>query len=106
MSRVCLAGWMGSFTKGLPHTQLGEVEPDRYESLLEALASGKSADFTQLDRASGRPLVNPQAAYAYSLEGADSCAFACPPAPTFSSAHAAAEMVELYWQALARDVPF
>src|SRR5439155_26414922 len=59
-----------------------------------------------LERASGRPLVNPQAAYAYTLEGADCCAFACPPAPGLSSGEAAAEMVELYWQALARDVPF
>jgi hypothetical protein len=51
-------------------------------------------------------LVNPQAAFAYQLEGADSHSLGTPPAPSFSSAHAAAEMVELYWQALARDVPF
>src|SRR5439155_26166189 len=58
------------------------------------------------ERASGRPLVNPQAAYAYTLEGADCCVFACPPPLALSSAEVAAEMVELCWQALARDVPF
>ena len=98
--------WMGSFTKGLPHNQLGEVEPGKYEALLDALASGKPADFKHLERAAGRPLVNPQAAYAFGLEGADSCALSCRPGPSLSSAEGAAEMVELYWQALARDVLF
>ena len=101
-----LRRWAGCFTKGLPHTQSGEVEPGKYERLLKALASGKGKEFNQLERASGRTLVNPQAAYAYTLEGADCCAFGCPPPPALSSAEAAAEMVELYWQALARDVPF
>ena len=31
---------------------------------------------------------------------------ACPPAPEFGSAEQAAELAELYWQALARDVAF
>src|SRR5439155_2493713 len=87
-----LPRWTGCFTKGLPHTQSGEVEPGSYESLLKALASGKSAGFNHLERASGRPLVNPQAAYAYTLEGADCCVFACPPPPALSSAEVAAEM--------------
>jgi hypothetical protein len=30
----------------------------------------------------------------------------CPPAPGFASAEQAGEIVELYWQALLRDVPF
>lgn len=98
--------WVANFAKGLPHTQAGEVEAGKYETLLSALESGKSEDFAKLARGSGRTLVNPQAAFAFHLEGADSRTFACPPAPAFSSPEAAAEVVELYWQAVARDVPF
>src|SRR6266851_2547999 len=32
--------YIGNFTKGLPHTQNGEVEPGAYESLLDGLATG------------------------------------------------------------------
>jgi len=40
------------------------------------------------------------------MEGADAAALASPAPPAFSSAQAAGEMVEDYWQALTRDVPF
>ena len=101
-----LPNYIASFTKGLPHTQLGEVEPGTYETLLYALSIGNQSDFENLDRGSGMKFVNPMSAFAYQMEGADSHRLATPPAPAFTSANAAAEMVELYWQALARDVPF
>lgn len=101
-----LPHYIASFTKGLPHTQLGEVEPGTYETLLYALSTGKQSDFENLDRGSGMKFVNPQAAFAFQMEGADSHRLGTAPAPAFSSANAAADMVELYWQALARDVPF
>src|SRR5262249_4748030 len=62
-----LPRWIACYSKGLPHTQSGEVEPGKYESLLKALASGKSANFKNLERVFGRPFVNPQAAYSYTL---------------------------------------
>ena len=101
-----LPNYIASFTKGLPHTQLGEVEPGTYQTLLYALSTGNQSDFESLDRGSGMKFVNPMSAFAYQMEGADSHLLATPPAPAFASANAAAEMVELYWQALARDVPF
>lgn len=101
-----LPNYIASFTKGLPHTQLGEAEPGTYQTLLYALSTGKQSDFESLDRGSGMKFVNPLAAFAYQMEGADSHRLGTPPAPTFGSTNAAAEMVELYWQALARDVPF
>src|SRR5262249_11097621 len=55
---------------------------------------------------SGRRLTDPQAAYAFCLEGGDCQRFACPPAPSFSSSELAAEMSEMYWLALTRDVSF
>jgi hypothetical protein len=99
-------GYIASFTKGLPHTQVGEVQPGTYETLLRALSTGQQADFEALDRGSGMKFVNPLAAFAFQMEGADSHCLGTPPAPAFNSREAAAEMVELYWQALARDIPF
>jgi hypothetical protein len=101
-----LARWISAFAKGMPHTQLGEVEPGAYETLLLALNSGKHSDFEAISRGSGRRLVSPQAAYAFCLEGSDPHRFACPPAPSFTSAEMAFEMAEMYWLALARDIPF
>jgi hypothetical protein len=94
------------FTKGLPTGQMGEAEAGTYESLRTAVESGKHADFEAIRRGSGRRLTNPQAAFSYCLEGGDPHRFACPPAPAFSSAEMAGEMVEMYWLALARDVAF
>lgn len=103
---AAVSGWNACHTKGLPTTQIGEVQPGTYETLLRAIDSGKHADFETIARGSGRRLADPQAAYAYSLEGGDSQRFACPPAPGFSSPEMAAEVAELYWQSLTRDVPF
>src|SRR5206468_515291 len=43
---------------------------------------------------------------AFDLEGPDSHALFQPPAPALASGQAAAELAELYWMALARDVHF
>lgn len=101
-----LPAYIASFTKGLPHDEANLVVPGAYESLLHALSTGKQADFEAIQRGSGMKLVDPQSAFTYELMGADSHCLACPPPPNFSSAGAAAEMVEVYWHALARDVPF
>ena len=100
------ANRIASYTKGLPHNDPGEVDLKAYNAYLEALHSGKSADFEAIPLGGAAKLSNPQASYCYALEGADAAALASPPAPAFSSAQAAAEMVEDYWQALTRDVPF
>jgi hypothetical protein len=59
-----------------------------------------------MNAATQRRLVNPQTGYDYQLEGIDSHQLATNAAPAFASADDAAEMAELYWHALARDVPF
>lgn len=102
---------IGSFSKGLPHNDLGEVDRAAYAAYLRALSSGKPADFETIpmgcpDAALRRKLTNPQAGLAFDLEGADSHALAIPPAPAFSSAETAGEIIEDYWMALLRDVPF
>ena len=98
--------YAAAFTKGFPHDQNGEVDPAAYRTLLHAVSTGNHADYEAVSRGSGRRFVSPQAAHAFQLEGGDSHRFACPPPPSFSSTAGAAEMNELYWQAVCRDVPF
>lgn len=97
---------IANFSKGLAHNQLGEVEPAAYNALLRALASSKPEHFEEVPLAGKRKLTSPQAGFAYDLEGPDAQSLTVPPAPRFASAENAAEMVELYWMALLRDVSF
>lgn len=97
---------IASYSKGLPHNNLGEVNLDAYHALIRALTTGNPVDFEHIPLGGVRKLVNPQAALAFELEGPDSHHLAIPPAPIFSSAEEAGEMGELCWQALTRDVPF
>jgi hypothetical protein len=101
-----LRNYIANFCKGLPHTQLGEVETSAYQSLLSALAAGTVAAMEGIERGSGAKLVDPLAGLAFQMEGEDSHCLGMAAPPAFSSAAAAGELVELYWQALARDVPF
>lgn len=98
--------YVAMYSKGLPHNALGEVDPAAYGLLLRALSSGDPSDFDLIPCAGAMKLSNPQAGFSYNLIGPDPAAVVCPPAPRFSSAEQAAEMVELYWQAHVRDVPF
>jgi hypothetical protein len=97
-----------SFSKTLPHDSLGEVDPSAYAALLAALESGQPEDFEDVPLSSDaeRRLANPQAAYALDMMGRDAAATKVPPAPAFGSDEMAAEMGEVYWQAISRDVPF
>ncbi len=97
-----------SFAKSLPHNDLGEVDPHAYADWLSILASGDSGEFEHVPRdpLAVAKLNNPQATYAFDLLGIDSHATRLLPPPAFASGTMAAEMAELYWQALAVDVPF
>ena len=106
---------IGNYSKGLAHSSIGEVDLDAYEALIAAITTGKFEDFELLsinghlgcpDPARQRRQVNPQAGYAFDLEGSDSHQLMMRAAPAFDSAEEAAEMAELYWMALLRDVNF
>ncbi|HEY3136793.1 MAG TPA: vanadium-dependent haloperoxidase [Blastocatellia bacterium] len=107
---------IGNYSKGLKHDpSTGEVNPSAYNALLAAINSGSNADFDAIvtnglfgssDPSRQRRQVNPQAAYAFDMEGTDSHQLAMRAAPAFASAEEAGEMVELYWMALLRDVNF
>jgi len=94
------------FSKGLAKNEHGEVQPAAYNALLTAIQSGKHSDFEQIPRGGGRKLNNPQAAYSFDLEGGDPHTFNISAPPSLTCEALAVEASELYWQALARDVPF
>jgi hypothetical protein len=100
--------YRASFSKTMPHDELGEVDRDAYQTWLAILASGDSAEFERVPRATGavERLNNPQATYSIDLLGADPAALSIVPPPAFAGQTAAAEMAELYWMALMRDVAF
>ncbi|MEM9291107.1 MAG: vanadium-dependent haloperoxidase [Acidobacteriota bacterium] len=97
-----------SFFKTLPQDDLGEVDGAAYDAFLTALTSGDPADFEAIPQSvqADRGLANPQAAYAFEISGGDGHSSRMPSAPAFASAFQAAEMAEVYWQALTRDVSF
>ncbi|HXU32180.1 MAG TPA: vanadium-dependent haloperoxidase [Thermoanaerobaculia bacterium] len=97
---------IGSYTKGLPHNEFGEVSASAYSKLTKALQTGSPADFEAIPLGGPRFQTSPQSGLAFDLEGLDSHAVTPPPAPALASAEEAGEAVELYWMALLRDVHF
>ncbi len=98
--------YIGNYSKGLPHNAQGEVDPSAYAAFLKATESGQNADYEAIPLGGKAKLADPQAGYAYDLIGKDSHKQLLAPPPALASAEASCEMVELYWQALTRDVPF
>jgi len=105
--------YIANFTKGVEHdpSRFDEVKPGRYRQFLRALAASTPEAFESLDvspvpSTDRRNFVNPQAGLAFDLQGPDPDALALVPAPRLDSAEMAAEMAELYWMALLRDVNF
>jgi hypothetical protein len=100
------ANFIGNFSQGLPHNGIGEVDTTAYQALLTAVASGRPDDFANIPLGGTVKLAGPQGGLAFDLEGTDSGQLSIPPSPALASSERAGEMVEDYWMALARDVPF
>ncbi|MGH9972440.1 MAG: vanadium-dependent haloperoxidase [Nitrososphaeraceae archaeon] len=104
---------IANFSKGLPHnTDTGEVDPAAYTTyetaLQNALSTTSSAPFetVQLGVPDGRKLVNPSAGLSFDLEGPDSHHVTIRKAPRIDALEGAAEMAEVYWMSLLRDINF
>ena len=97
---------IGTDTRALPHDARGEVEPAAWRALFDACQSGEPADFDKVPLGGIRRLGNPVGTMAVSHAGATPTQIAIPAAPALASPERAAEAVEVYWQALLRDVPF
>ncbi|MGO9454088.1 MAG: vanadium-dependent haloperoxidase [Candidatus Binataceae bacterium] len=97
---------IANFTKGFPHNSFGEVDPSVYAAYLAAVKTGKRQDFDNLTMGGTERLVDPQSGIAFDLETLDQSQSSIPPFDTLSSPGLAAQMIEVYWQALTRDVAF
>jgi hypothetical protein len=96
-----------NFSKGLKHDTKGNPDAASYQSLLNALQAKTHAAFESISDGPGpKRFTNPQGGLQYQLEGFDPQALTMPPAPRNDRARGVAEMGEMYWMALARDVPF
>ncbi|MFI5058820.1 MAG: vanadium-dependent haloperoxidase [Candidatus Acidiferrales bacterium] len=97
---------IGSYSKGLVHNAIGEVDRESYESLLRAVNSGEPRMFEQIQLGGTAKLIDPQSGLAFDLEGADSHQLAIGTPPSVASREIADTAVENYWMALCRDVNF
>lgn len=104
---------IANFSKGLPHNaSTGEVESTAYTTyetaLQNALSTRSSAPFetVQLGVPGGKKLVNPSAGLSFDLEGPDSHHVTNQKAPRIDTLEGAAEIAELYWMSLIRDINF
>jgi len=112
--------YLGNFHKTLPHDAFGVVDPDAYRDFMQAAADRRPGpakpSFESIrgghvppgtippgSRGAAR-LVNPQAGRAREGLGLDPFDIDLWPAPRFASDSTAAEMTELFWMALWRDI--
>lgn len=100
----------GSFTKGFEHDpETGLVTAQgaaNFKKLVTAMSSGKQADFNVLVRDGARKFVSPQTALMFSLEGRPIQFFSGFQPPKIQSAEGAAQLIEIYLQAIMRHVKF
>jgi hypothetical protein len=100
--------YAGNFSKTLPHdSNTGLVEPFAYQALLNALRTGTLDSFDLVPSGGPGRLAGPLSPLMFQMEGQDSPgALSTIVPPSVASAGGAAEMVEVYWEAYLRDVPF
>ncbi|WP_338876297.1 vanadium-dependent haloperoxidase [Spirosoma sp. SC4-14] len=116
--------YMAAFTKGFEHTADGfmvKPEDDDYQLFIRACDVGDLESIRVLNlnkntnwrseiakkaKAKVRGWESMGAGLTYDLEGPDAQSLTIPPAPGLDSEELIAEMLELYWMALCRDVPF
>ena len=105
----------GTFSKGLMHDgDTGRVNAAAFSAFAAALAQPRDLVFAAIEGLTPhvgaglatRKWVNPVAGRAFSVAGGDPQQYEIDPAPAFGSDELSFEMVEDYWMALLRDVPF
>ena len=102
---------IGSFHKTLPQNEYGEVDPAAFSDFTQIIDAGLAGNFENVapgafNGMTAALLVNPQAGLAEESHGIDPCDGFLRPAPGVCSTSTAAEMTELYWMALHRDIAF
>jgi hypothetical protein len=99
------------YHKGLQHDNAGRAVPAAFETLRAALDKHTPDLFRSIqlhDPTDGRKLINTQSGLAADRETGEGWYFRIPNAPERAGQKdaTAAEMIEVYWMALLRDLPF
>lgn len=110
------ANSIAHFSKGLEHDPTtGDVDASQFHRMIDQLkqlnndpesAAKHGFQLRTNTSASLRRFVNPQSGWALDTEATDPCCFTIPAPPQLDSDEEAAEIIELYWMSLLRDVPF
>jgi hypothetical protein len=98
--------YVGSYAKGLPHDDRGRVVPAAYRTYLAALRGGALEPLERIAAAILLGLVAATCDLGYEYEGEDPTQFELTAPAALASAAMASEMIEVYWAARARDIPF
>ena len=108
-----------SYAKPLLQDGIGLVNLGAWASFKKALSTGLMSDYENIILGGTRTLNGPQGSYAYDLESLDSAQFGnarsvndptglplVPPFDQINSTYYGAQLIELYWASLLRDVAF
>ncbi len=109
----------GTYTKGILQDGIGLVNLTAFKSFRKAINSGKFEDFENVITGGPRTMNGPLGGRAFALEGSDGVQLGnapspanqinqvvVPPAPAVAGEEYGAELIELYWASLLRDVAF
>ena len=97
--------FIAMFSKSLPHDEKGIVKQTAYKIMQQGIIKRNIKLLTNVPQPGNLKLVNPLAAFTINNVGPSASSISMPPPSSMSSKESASEMVELYWQALLRDVP-
>lgn len=103
--------YAAKYSKGLQHGDNGILTKDgqkSYKKMVHAINNGCQETYNSFNLAenSVRKLVSPQGSATFGFMGADSSMTKMPKFPKLSSKKAAAQLLEVYLLAIARDVKF
>lgn len=99
----------GSFAKGLKKNEQGLVDLAAFNQVIHTIDTRSYAEFNKIPWGTNPPqhmYTNLREALHADLIGKEAWLQLVPPPPALASAEKASEMIELYWHALLRDVPF
>jgi len=97
---------IASYSKCMPHNEFGEPDVAVYNTFIGALNTGDYEAADAIAVPGPIKLRNAFAGRAKIITGSENDPKQSPAAPTFASDVRAAEMIELYWASLMRDVKF
>lgn len=111
--------YLANYSKSLPHNPIGEVittDYQQFQSACNSSINSTPSTFTNLFNAIRKGINDPEKCYhkltnpisglAYDVEGRDCHGLEINPPPRIDSEAGAADILELYWMALCRDIDF